>query len=225
MQRAHLGMTGCGRLFVVGGSGSGGVVDDVFDFAAVDAEVAGDGALAAACAVPGPYRLLHRRRAGWHGWRIVRHCWRSPVRVSGGGGRRLDRWFGSDQGHEEFEGASQSEGGPGADQCADGSVTQAMGQVGADGGGDAGAQAPARQWWHRLVAPAGVQDEHAGRQNQPVHGEGQQPGRQAGLAVGGDKFISVPVGDDGRDRGDRGHGQGGGDPDEPVSHDWSPAAS
>jgi hypothetical protein len=31
------------------GSGSGGVVDDAFDLAAVDAEVAGDGALAAAC--------------------------------------------------------------------------------------------------------------------------------------------------------------------------------
>jgi hypothetical protein len=61
-------------------------------------------------------------------------------------------WSGSDEGHEEFEGAGQSEGGPGADQCADGSVAQAVGQVSADGGGDAGAEAPARQWWRGLVA-------------------------------------------------------------------------
>jgi hypothetical protein len=27
-----------------------------------------------------------------------------------------------------------------------------------------------------VVAAAGVEDEHAGRQDQPVHGEGQQPG-------------------------------------------------
>src|ERR1035438_727491 len=107
------------------------MVDDAFDLAAVDAEVAGDGALAAPCVVPGPYRLLHLWCTGWHGWCIVRRCQGSPVRVSGGAGCRLDRWFGPDQGHEEFEGASQSEGGPGADQCADGAVVQAMGQVGA----------------------------------------------------------------------------------------------
>jgi hypothetical protein len=34
----------------------------------------------------------------------------------------------------------------------------------------------------------------------------------------------VPVGDDGRDRGDGGHGQCGGDPDEPASHGRPPAA-
>ena len=69
-------------------------------------------------------------------------------------------------------------------------------------------------WW----TAAGVEDEHAGRQDEPVHGEGQQPGGEPGLAVGGDEFVGVPVADHGRDRGDRGHGQGGGDPDEPVSH-------
>ena len=46
-----------------------------------------------------------------------------------------------------------------------------------------------------------------------------------GLAVGGDEFIGVPVADHGRDRGDGGHGQGGGDPDEPVSHDGPPATT
>jgi hypothetical protein len=40
---------------------SGRVVDDAFDLTAVDAEVAGDGALAVSCAVPGPDRLLHGR--------------------------------------------------------------------------------------------------------------------------------------------------------------------
>jgi hypothetical protein len=46
--------------------------------------------------------------------------------------------------------------------CAGGAVAQAVGQAGADAGGDAGTQPPARQGWHRLVAPAGVQDKHAG---------------------------------------------------------------
>jgi hypothetical protein len=49
-----------------------------------------------------------------------------------------------------------------------------VGQVGADGGGDPGAQAPAGQWWHGVVAAAGVEDEHAGRQDQPVDGEGRR---------------------------------------------------
>ena len=57
-----------------------------------------------------------------------------------------------------------------------------------------------------MVAPAGVEHEHAGGQDEPVDGEGQQPGGMAGLAVGGDEFVGVPVGDDGGDRGDGGHG-------------------
>jgi hypothetical protein len=101
-----------------------------------------------------------------------------------GDGCRLCGWLGSDQGHEEFEGSGQGQGRPGADQCPDGAVAQAVGQVGTDGGGDAGAQAPARRRWHRLVAATGVQDEHAGRQDQPVHGEGQESRGEAGLAVG-----------------------------------------
>jgi len=52
--------------------------------------------------------------------------------------------------------------------------SQAVGQVGADSGGDPGAQAPAGQWWHGVVAAAGVEDEHAGRQDQPVDGEGRR---------------------------------------------------
>jgi hypothetical protein len=43
-----------------------------FDPAAVDAEVAGDGALAVACAVPDPYRLLHRQTALLLAWRMRR---------------------------------------------------------------------------------------------------------------------------------------------------------
>jgi hypothetical protein len=72
----------------------------------------------------------------------------------------------------------------------------------------------------RVVAAAGVEDEHAGRQDQPVDGEGQQFGGEAGLAVAGDEFIRVPVADHGRHCGDRGYGQGSGDPDELVSHGW-----
>jgi hypothetical protein len=52
---------------------------------------------------------------------------------------------------------------PGADQRADGSVAEAVGEVGADGGGDAGAQAPACQGWCGVAAAAGVEDEHAGK--------------------------------------------------------------
>src|ERR1039458_10365340 len=127
------------------GSGSGGVVDDAFDLAAVDAEVAGYGALAAACSVPGPYRLLHRWRASWHERCIVHRCRRSPVRMTRGDGSCLRLWPRSDEGHEEFEGAGQGQRGPGTDQCADGAVAEAVCQVGTDGGGDTGAQAPACQ--------------------------------------------------------------------------------
>jgi hypothetical protein len=58
-------------------------------------------------------------------------------------------------------------------------VGQAVGQVGADGGGNAGAQAPACQGWCGVVASAGVEDEHAGGQDEPVDSEGQQPGGEA----------------------------------------------
>src|SRR6266568_2025644 len=56
-----------------GGMGLGGVADDAPELAAVDAEVAGYRALAAACAVPGLYRLLHRWRASQCGWYTVLH--------------------------------------------------------------------------------------------------------------------------------------------------------
>jgi hypothetical protein len=36
--------------------------------------------------------------------------------------------------------------------------------------------------------------------------------------MGGDEFVGVPSGDDGGNRGDGGHGQGGGDPDQPTGH-------
>jgi hypothetical protein len=52
------------------------------------------------------------------------------------------------------------------------------------------------------MVAAGVEGEHAGREDQPVDGEGQEPGGEPGLAVGGDEFVGVPVGDDGGDRGD-----------------------
>ena len=51
--------------------GSGGAVDHALDFAAVDAEFAGYGALAAARLVPGSYRLLHCWCTSWIGWCAV----------------------------------------------------------------------------------------------------------------------------------------------------------
>jgi hypothetical protein len=88
-------------------------------------------------------------------------------------------------------------------------MAETVGQIGADGGGDAGAQAPACQGWYGYGAATGVEDGHAGRQDEPVHGERDEPGGCASLAVRGDEFVGVPVGDDGSDRGDGGHGQGG----------------
>ena len=128
--------------------------DDAFDLATVDAEVAGYGALAA------PAWCRPVRSAPPLACPLARVAHRALLLVQPGcvtvGWLSLDVWFGPDQGHEEFEGASQSEGGPGADQCADGAVAQAMGQVGADGGGDAG---PRHQranggtgWWRRLAS-------------------------------------------------------------------------
>jgi hypothetical protein len=162
--------------------------------------------LAAACNVPGPYRLLHRWCTGSHGWCIVlrRGCCLALITCRSGG--LCGAWLGSDERHEEFGGSGQGQRGPGADQRPDWAVVQAVSQVLADGGGDAGAQAPARQGWCGPVAPVGVEDEHAGGQQEPVDGEGQKPGGQAGFAVDGDEFVGVPVGDDGGDRGDGGGG-------------------
>jgi hypothetical protein len=70
--------------------------------------------------------------------------------------------------------------------------------------------------WNAPLASAGVKHEHAGRQDKPVHGKGQEPGGEACLAVGGDEFVGMPVGNDSGNRGNRGHGQGGGDPDQRV---------
>jgi len=42
----------------------GGLIDDALDLAAVDVEFAGDGSLAVAGVVPGPYALLQARRLG-----------------------------------------------------------------------------------------------------------------------------------------------------------------
>jgi hypothetical protein len=38
------------------------------------------------------------------------------------------------------------------------------------------------------------------------------------LAVAGDEFVGVPVGDDGGNCGDGSDGHGGGDPDQPACH-------
>ena len=139
--------------------------------------------------MPGSYRLLHRWRASCHTCPIVLHRGCGLALITPWKGCLWSVWLGSDEGHEQFEGSGQGQGGPGADQRTDGAVAEAVGQVGADGGRNAGAQAPACQGWYGVVAAAGVEDEHAGRQDEPVHGKGQEPGGEAGLAVGGDEFV------------------------------------
>ena len=99
-----------------------------------------------------------------------------------------------------------------------GAVTEAVRQVGADGGQDARTEAPACQGRHGLVAPVGVEDEHAGGQDQAVNGEREKPGGHAALAVRADQLVSVAVGDDRGHGRDRGHCEGGGDADEAVGH-------
>src|ERR1039457_5641876 len=76
------------------------------------------------------------------------------------------------QGHEEFEGASQCQGRPRADQGAARPVTEAVRQGGTDGGDDASTEAPPRQWWSGLVPSTGVEHEHARRQDEAVHVKG-----------------------------------------------------
>jgi hypothetical protein len=99
------------------------VVDDALDFAAVDAEFAGYGALAAAGGVPGPYRLIHRWRVNWNWWcTVFRHRLRFVV-TTGRDGCLCGVGFGSDEGHEEFEGSGEGQGGPRTDHRADESMT------------------------------------------------------------------------------------------------------
>jgi hypothetical protein len=88
--------------------------------------------------------------------------------------------------------------------------------VGSNRGQDSRTEAPARQWWYGPVAAVGVEDEHAGGQDQPIHGEGHQAGGYARLPVSADQLVAV--GDHGCHRGDGSHGGSGGDPDEPVCH-------
>ena len=72
----------------------------------------------------------------------------------------------------------------------------------------------------RAGGSAGVEDEHAGRQHEPVHGERQQTGGEAGLAVSGDALVGVPVADHSPHRREGDHGQDGGGSDETVSDGW-----
>ena len=57
--------------------------------------------------------------------------------------------------------------GPGADQGTYRAMAEAVCQV---GGGDACAEAPACQGWYRVLAPVGIEGEHACCQDQAVDG-------------------------------------------------------
>jgi hypothetical protein len=67
-----------------------GLVDDALYLAAVDVELAGDGALAVAGGVPGPYRLLHVWCAGERGWHIAHRDGRGVAHLWGDGGWSAD---------------------------------------------------------------------------------------------------------------------------------------
>src|SRR6266702_5637984 len=115
-----------------------GLVDDPLDLAAVDVEFAGYGALAVARGVQGPHRVLQTRRHWQRGWYTVPHdrhrgAHLYPWRFRGSG-----PMLRPGQRHEEFEGTGKRQRGPGTDRA----VTDAMCQVGADGGSDPGTQAP-----------------------------------------------------------------------------------
>jgi hypothetical protein len=194
-----------------------GFIQDAFDFAAVEVEFAGDGALAVAGVVPGPHRLLDAWCLGRRGWCVAVHDLHRVAHVHGWGGRGAGPGLGPDERHQEFERPGQGQGGPGADQGTDWTVAKAVRQVGAGRGQDAGAEALPRQGWYRPVAAVGVEDEHAGRQDQAVDGKREQACGHAGLAVGAGEFAGMAVGDHRGDRCDRGDGGSGGDPDEPVS--------
>jgi hypothetical protein len=62
------------------------------------------------------------------------------------------------QQHQEFVGVDECERRPCADERTDGTVVQAMGQIGADRCDDAHAHAPLGQRWYSLVPAAGVED-------------------------------------------------------------------
>jgi hypothetical protein len=69
-----------------GGVGSGGVVDDALDFAAVDVEFAGYGPLAVTRVVPGLYRLHHVWRRRQRGWSVAVRDRQRPAHLG------LRRW-------------------------------------------------------------------------------------------------------------------------------------
>ena len=194
------------------------LLDDPFDLAAVDAELAGDGSLACTGFVPGSYHLLQRWRLCHCGWSALLHVGHGlvPDRVW----RAFDcrPVLSSDEGREELEGTDQRQGGPCADQRAYRPVPEAVCQVGADGGDNASPQAPPRQSRYGPVMPVGVEDQHARRPDEAIHREWDEPGGQARLPVRADQLVGVPVGDHRRDRGDRGNGESRRDPDELVRH-------
>jgi hypothetical protein len=166
-----------GRAAVSLIAGLRSLVDDALDLAAVDVEFAGYGALAVPGVVPGPYRLLHAWRFGQREWCVVVLDSHGVVHGDRGGRRGTGSALPSDEGHQEFERAGERQGWPCADQGSDGAVAEAVRQVGADGGGDPGAKAPACQGWYGLVAAVGVEDEHAGGEDQAVDGEWGGVGR------------------------------------------------
>jgi hypothetical protein len=79
------------------------LVDDAPDFAAVDVEVAGDGALTLTCLAPGKDRLLQGSRGRKFQWRVLFQLRCGQVPKFGLGVTCPCATPGADQHHQEFE--------------------------------------------------------------------------------------------------------------------------
>jgi hypothetical protein len=165
-----------------GGSGlpSGGAFDDLRDLAAVDVECPGDGSPPMSRVVPSSYRLLQ----AWTIRRIVPQSRRRNAHESG----PVSAWLRgrcpvlTNVIRSSKEPASASAG-RALTSAPNRAVAHAVRQVGTDSSEDARAQAPPSQGWHGMSTPVRVQDQHACRQDEPVHGERDEPCGHARLAV------------------------------------------
>jgi hypothetical protein len=92
------------------------LIDNPLNPAAVEIEFTSNGALAVAASVPGLYRLLQAWRFGQRGCGVVFCDRQRLVYARRRSGLDTGSAVSSDECQKEFEGTSQSQGGPGADQ-------------------------------------------------------------------------------------------------------------
>jgi hypothetical protein len=91
------------------------LLNDALDLAAINLQVAGDGALTVARVVPLPNRVLQCQHIRCHRWRIALRLWRKFVL---GGVQHVPHAGTVGGPDEQLEGANQRQRWPRADQCA-----------------------------------------------------------------------------------------------------------